>query len=130
MNHSLFQLIFVILITTPFIESKIRTLKNFRSLKNSNINRLHQARRLSTNDYGNNPLLFSPEEPEEGPSNHGNHFMMLSFEISKREADIRSLGKSVDSVQNKVDDLSESVVERINEVYNLVNNQLLGVDGI
>ena len=129
MTYSHFQLVLLVLITIQFTHSRIRTLKNFRSLKNSNMNRLRQTRQLGDSSFSGGSLLFGAQNMDDG-NNHNDSYMMLSYEIAKREADIKSLGTLVDSIQNKVDDLSESVVERINEVYNLVNTQLLGADGI
>ena len=123
------QLFVLALLGLPFAEARARTIKGFRSLKYSNIDRLNSERRLD--DFSGNPLIYAPEKQERGSGAENNHhFMMLSYEIAKRSADVAHLKDYVDTVQKRIDDLSESVIDRVNEINNLVNTQLLGNDGI
>ena len=124
------QLLVIAGMGVSFLQAKIRTIKNFRELKNSNMNRLHGTRKLTETDINGNPLIYSIEKLEFGEGENNHHFMALSYEIAKKTANIKHLGNYVDSVQDKIDYLSESVVERINVINNLVNSQFLGADGI
>lgn len=125
--------LFVIALSSCFASAagRFRTIKSFRSIKDSNISRLNRERRLDDFSLGNNPLIYAPEPQEPGSGAENNHhFMMLSYEIQKRNLDVKRLSDFVVGVQKKVDDLSESVIDRINEINNLVNTQLLGHEGI
>ena len=131
MEKLVVQLFVLALIGLPVVEARARTIRTLRSLKDFNIGRLRTERRLDDFSLSNNPLIYSAEKQEPGSGGENNHhFMMLSYEISTRNGDVKHLSDYVTSVQKKVDDLSETVVDRITEINNLITTQLLGQDGI
>ena len=131
MEKFLTKLLVLAFVSLSLVEAKARTIRNFRSLKGSNIDRIRPNRRLEGGSFEDNPLIYSVEkyDGDDGPG-HGQNVFQLGSEIAKRNHDVKRLSDYVSEIQKKVDDLSESVVERVNEINNLVDTQLLGSDGI
>lgn len=130
MKDLLTRILLLFMIGAGSVICRIKTIKNFRSLKNSNINRLETNRKLQSVNFKANPLIYSVEKSNHSGYENNHHFLMLSHEIAQKENEIKKLNHYVDTVQSKVDSFSENVVDRINEVNNLVNNQLLDNDSI
>ena len=130
MKKVVIQLFVLALISLPLVEAKARTIRNFRSLKGSNIGRIRSDRRLHGGSFADNPLIYSVEKFEGDDAGHGQSVFELGSEISQRSQQARKLSEYANEVQRKIDELTESVVDRVSEINNMVNSQLLGNEGI
>ena len=131
MKSNLLTAIVFIWLFSDLAASKAKSLHQIRSLKNQNQRRIKSSRRLTGGydlDFTQNPLIYAPEETEHQA--HSDNLMSLHLEITKQHAKVKELKASTESIQRKSDIVSERIMDRVNEIYNLVQNQLLGMNRI
>lgn len=117
-------------LTVSATQRSQRKISEFRTLKKTNQARMGKNRRLVDTAFKNNALIFGVETPKVGNSKQVYNLLEMSIDMERYKHNVKDLSRLILGFKQKMITFRENFEQRIVDLNEMVNHELLGSSSI